>query len=115
MEGNRIVLDDRHAVRQHKVFAMFVVAGLLIIGAVWYIQVRMAIDKGALTEIRSGIEGLSEGWSKSWETPMPVAAETPTAEVDAVSDTAVTDAVQDAMQELEVRQEVGRQVSEAMK
>lgn len=91
MEGKRLMLDDRHAVRQHKVFAVLVVLGLLVVLAVWIIQVRMAVARGTLAQVRDGISDFSQTWQDQWN----AAAGEQTAD-DAA--TVVTDAVTEATQ-----------------
>lgn len=60
--GEHLVLDERHTVRQHKVFALFVVVGLLLAAVVWYVQVRIAVGRGAVQEVQQTIDGIKETW-----------------------------------------------------
>lgn len=65
MQGARVIIDGRHAVRQHWVFAVFVVLGLLAVAAVWYWQVRSAVQNGAVAELQQGIEFVGDTWEKN--------------------------------------------------
>lgn len=55
MGGKRIIVDHRHALRQHKAFAVMVIVLLLVVVAVWFIQIRVMVRNVDLSQVQQDV------------------------------------------------------------
>lgn len=55
MGGKRIIVDHQHAMRQHKAFAIMVIVLLLVVFAVWFIQIRLMVRNVDFSQLQQDV------------------------------------------------------------
>lgn len=55
MAGKRIIVDHQHAQRQHKAFAFMVIVSLLVVFAVWFVQVKLMVRTVDFTKLQQSV------------------------------------------------------------
>lgn len=56
MGGQRIIVDHKHVMRQHKAFACMVIALLLVVLAVWFVQIRLMVRTVDFSRVRQEMQ-----------------------------------------------------------
>ncbi len=55
MAEKRIIVDHQHALRQHKAFAFMVIVSLLVVLAVWFVQVKLMVRTVDFTKLQQSV------------------------------------------------------------
>lgn len=71
-ERRHIILDAEHGHRRSRAFAMLIVAGLILILAVWFLQLKNAFYSSKLSEVAHDLVGFGASVTDSLATaPSP--------------------------------------------
>lgn len=65
MAEKRIIVDHHHAMRQHKAFAFMVIALLLVVLAVWFVQVKLMVRTVDFNKLQQSVLDAQATFSQS--------------------------------------------------
>lgn len=102
MGGKRIVVDHRHALRQHKAFAAMVIVLLLVVVAVWFVQIHVMVRSVDLSQVQQDVVDAQNSLQNAFEGANNAQLQEGVA--------AATDIVEDAIAEAEAAIAVDEQV-----
>lgn len=109
MEGKRIVIDGELGHTRSRTFAILIVVGLLVVAAVWYLQLRTMVREARLSEAKADFAALEDAMRASFESS--------TGEVDEVVQEVipadVVNAIADSLAEERAKDAVAEEVTEA--
>lgn len=106
MGGKRIIVDHQHALRQHKAFAVIVIALLLVVVAVWFIQIRLMVRNVDFSKLQQGVADAQSSLQGAFETQDNGLNESAGAAA-----AVVTDAVADAQAAIETDEQIRAEVA----
>ncbi len=67
MAGKHIFLDERHRVRQHNAFAAMIIVGLLVVFAIWFVQIRLMVNTKDLAKVGADVEAARAAFGEAFK------------------------------------------------
>lgn len=107
MGGKRIIVDHRHAMRQHKAFAVMVIVLLLVVVAVWFVQIRLMVRDVDFSKLQQGVVDAQTSFQDAFNQTDNAVFDDSTAAAAAV----VADALADAQATLDADEQVRAEVA----
>lgn len=109
MEGKRIVIDPSHGHTRSRTFAILVLVGLVVVAAVWFLQLRTMIRQARLSEATADFAAIEEAMRAGFEASTGVASE---AAVEIIPE-GVAEAIAEGIAEERAKDAVAGEVTDA--